>query len=243
MVNVELHMAFNIDSIQQGINPLMDLNPVKAFIRSFVEQSENPEQGQTEMVESIDALARAVSDLLAGRETSIRFDPVRRTPSMQALLAAIRLPKGITFAKGTSLNDGIAAELFRKAVDKAQDDADYRALLAAAIERPDTCEVRELFSHWGSWLEDERQPEAPHYPYREAVNRISEVFCHCRALADADMSGTMLDDAYNQDGSTDYPVPGMRRHDWVQAAYAEETDMGYWDWVAHRLRHYEHDNR
>lgn len=101
MVNVELHMAFNIDSILQGINPLMDLNPVKAYIRSFVEQSENPEQGQTEMVASIDALARAVSDLLAGRETSIRFDPVRRTPSMQALLAAIRLPKGIEFDNET----------------------------------------------------------------------------------------------------------------------------------------------
>lgn len=68
--------------------------------------------------------------------------------------------------------DNEAFSLFKKALDKANNEPDYANKLEQALLKGSTIELREAFSPFGNYLEDERRDTKPFYPHRHAVNCI-----------------------------------------------------------------------
>lgn len=142
-------------------------------------------------------------------------------------------------AKWTRSGDGVAEALFEKALAKAETCSEYRAELESVLKRPGELALngRELFSHWGSWLDDPRQETEPHYPFREGVNRFDEVNHKVhRLLNDVGLTADMLDERYNPHGEGEYPDRELGRERWIEAVSNEETLSGYWDWVSHKIK-------
>ena len=52
-------------------------------------------------------------------------------------------------------------------------------------------------------------------------------------MKDTDLTAEQLDDKYNPDGDGEHPT--HTRSDWRWAGENEDTLVGYWEWVTHRL--------
>lgn len=68
--------------------------------------------------------------------------------------------------------------------------------------------------------------------------QISQLTAEQRQTLDTDFSydASMLDDKYNPNGDGQHPV--YPRTEWRTAVAAEDTIIGYWDWVEYQIELY-----